>query len=148
VSTLDLLPTVLELAAKPSAPAPTTKLDGVSLAPLLRGKSETLQRDTLVWRLGEHYAVRRGDWKLVQFADHPPMLFDLARDPGERKNLAASEAARVGELERIYRGWAAQTVAPLWTTRQDLWVRLQDILDGKPLRTLDGPGPGVVRLPI
>ena len=48
-----------------------------------------------MWRLGDHYAVRDGDWKLVQFLDVPPMLFDLAADPGERHDLAAEKAKKL-----------------------------------------------------
>ena len=151
VSTLDLLPTALEMSGSTAAPpkgAPPKPLDGESLLPLLRGERESLGRDTLVWRLGDHYAVRHGDWKLVQFLDVPPMLFDLATDPGERHDLAAKNAKKLAELQAIYQRWNAQTVKPLWTTRGDLWVRLQDLLDGKPLKTLEGPGPGIVRFPI
>ena len=156
VSTLDLLPTALEMSGSTAAPpkgappkgAPPKPLDGESLLPLLRGERDSLGRDTLVWRLGDHYAVRHGDWKLVQFLDFPPMLFDLAADPGERRDLAAKNAKKLAELQTIYQSWNAQTVKPLWTTRGDLWVRLQDLLDGKPVKTLEGPGPGIVRLPI
>jgi arylsulfatase A-like enzyme len=151
VSTLDLLPTALEMSRSTAAPpdgAPPKPLDGESLLPLLRGERDSLGRDTLVWRLGDHYAVRHRDWKLVQFLDFPPMLFDLAADPGERHDLVAKNAKELAELQAIYQSWNAQTVKPLWTTRGDLWVRLQDLLDGKPLKTLGGPGPGIVRFPI
>jgi arylsulfatase A-like enzyme len=151
VSTLDLLPTALELAGstvKPPEGAPTKPLDGESLLPLLRGERDALTRDVLVWRLGDHYAVRKGDWKLVQFLDFPPMLFDLRADPGERHDLAKKNAKTVEQLQAVYRDWNAQTVAPLWTTRRDMWVNLQDLLDGKPLTPLEGPGPGRVRFPV
>jgi arylsulfatase A-like enzyme len=148
ISTLDLLPTALEMAdatAKPPKP-----LDGESLLPLLRGERASLSRDALVWRVGDHYAVRRGDWKLLHFLDRPAMLFDLAKDPGERTDLAAKEAKRVAELEAIYQAWNAQTVPPLWTTRQNAWVSLEDLLAGKPLDLKDAgePRPGRIRLPI
>jgi arylsulfatase A-like enzyme len=161
VSTLDLLPTALELAhprvgaggltgstAKPPPGGPPKPLDGESLLPLLRGERDALARDTLIWRLGDHYAVRKGDWKLVQFLDLPPLLFDLRADPGERHDLAPKNAETVEELQALYRDWKGQTVAPLWTTRLDLWVKLQDLLDGKPLKPLEGPGPGRVRFPV
>ena len=98
--------------------------------------------------MGDHYAVRQGDWKLVQLLDHPPMLFDLAADPGERTNRAEREPERVAVLQRIYRAWDSRNVPPRWDTRQNLWVPLQDIPAGKPLRDVEGPGPGVLRLPI
>jgi arylsulfatase A-like enzyme len=146
VSTLDLLPTALELAG--ATAAPPKPLDGESLVPLLRGERDSLARDTLIWRLGDQYAVRSGDWKLLQFADMPPMPFDLARDPGEKANVAEQNAEVVKKLEAVFHKWSAQTVAPLWTSRLELFVPLQDILDGKPLRGEDAPGPGIVRLPV
>jgi arylsulfatase A-like enzyme len=146
VSTLDLLPTALEMSG--STARPPKPLDGESLLPILRGERESTARDTLVWRLGDHYAVRHGDWKLVHFLDHPAMLFDLAKDPGERTDLAAKDPRRVAELEAIYQRWSAQTVAPLWQTRGDMWVPLQDLLDNKPLHWQRTPGPGLIRLPV
>ena len=35
------------------------------------------------------FMVRRGDWKLVHYVDHPPQLFDLSSDPFEERDLAA-----------------------------------------------------------
>ena len=43
-------------------------------------------------------AVVVGSLKLVARRGQPPMLFDLARDPGERRDLAAE---RPGEVERL-----------------------------------------------
>ncbi|HKK18862.1 MAG TPA: hypothetical protein VJ952_09310 [Opitutales bacterium] len=44
-------------------------------------------------------AVRDGDWKLIRhYWLKEPELFNLARDPGERHNLAASEPAKFTEM--------------------------------------------------
>jgi arylsulfatase A-like enzyme len=146
VSTLDLLPTALELSR--STATPPKPIDGASLLPILRGERQSLARDALVWRIGDHYVVHQGDWKLIHFLDHPAMLFDLAKDPGERTDLAAKEAKKVAELEAVYQAWDAQTVPPLWTTRGDAWVPFQDLLDDKPLHWQESPGPGLIRLPV
>jgi arylsulfatase A-like enzyme len=130
------------------AAAPPKPLDGESLLPLLRGERNSLARDTLVWRLGEHYAVRKGDWKLVQFTGRAPMLFDLRADPGERHDVAARNAATVERLQAVYRDWNAQTVAPLWTTWREMWIDIDDLLAGKPLAPLRSPGPGLLRFPV
>ena len=89
----------------------------------------------MVWRLGDHYAVRDGDWKLVQFARHAAdAVRSRQADPGERHNLAAEKPEELAELQATSTSsWNQQTVKPLWTTRGDLWVTLQDLLDGKPL---------------
>ena len=45
-------------------------------------------------------AVRDGDWKLIEwYEDGKVELFNLAKDPSERKDLAAAEAARVKAMK-------------------------------------------------
>ncbi|MBZ3905091.1 sulfatase-like hydrolase/transferase [Streptomyces griseiscabiei] len=124
----DLLPTLADLAG---APAPTD-IDGLSAAPLLRpGGAEAARHDQLYFyrnhsgvtpradrvdggrarRLAE--AVRRGDLKAVRFAPGQDRrvpddrwqveLYDLARDPGERNDLAAARPAQADALVGLMR---------------------------------------------
>lgn len=97
VSLVDVLPTVLDLAGLPIPDG----LGGRSLAPLLRGgdvPDRALFAETTFG--GEtSRAVLRPPWKLVRYgSDGRQALYDTAADPGERIDLAAVEAARVGEL--------------------------------------------------
>jgi arylsulfatase A-like enzyme len=106
-STVDLMPTVSELleAAKPQA-------DGVSIAPALRGKS--LKRDAVYWHY-PHYsnqggvpgsAIRRGDWKLIEFYEDGRLeLFNLRSDPGEKRNLVRREKRISSDLHRRLQQW-------------------------------------------
>jgi arylsulfatase B len=138
ISTLDLVPTALELAG--AAPPADRELDGASLLPLLRGTGPAPRREAFYWQLGRHRAVRLGDWKLVLLHGHPPFLFDLARDPGERHNLAAAHPEKVKALEALHDGWRADHPPALWPTPERIFVPLQDVLDGKPMRpTEEGP---------
>ena len=43
-------------------------------------------------------AIRKGDWKLIKIATLPGKteLFNLAKDPGEKKNVAAKYPDRAG----------------------------------------------------
>jgi choline-sulfatase len=91
VSSMDLLPTLVELADVDDTNV-VGPLDGKSLVPLLAG--EPTDRDTV---LAEYLAegaiapivmIRRGDVKFVHCETDPDQLFDLARDPWERDNLA------------------------------------------------------------
>ena len=142
VSTLDLLPTALDLAG---AGLPTDRpLDGKSLLPLLRGEDEALGHDRLVWRNGKSWALRDGSWKLVRYDGEQPFLFDLATDPTESKNLAPTMGDRAAELERRYQAWESDMVAPSWTTRKSQYTLLQDILERKPMRLLEAPEPGSI----
>lgn len=70
---------------------PERALDGINLLPILQGKQPTQDR-TLCWRIDRpgirQQAIRQGKWKLVvQPGGLPNMLFDLERDPGERRDL-------------------------------------------------------------
>ena len=109
VSTMDLFPTLLELAGV-TAPAS----DAVSLVPLLDGKAPARHPHRAfadarmrVWGWGgRQRAIREGDWKLIAYDwhwwpfDHLG-LFDLRRDPFEHRNIAREEPQRVQALARL-----------------------------------------------
>ena len=61
---LDILPTALTAAGV--AISPDWKLDGVDLAPYLKGEKTDAPHAALFWRFGKQIAVRKGDWKLVK----------------------------------------------------------------------------------
>lgn len=91
VSTVDLLPTLVELAG--GSLERNLPLDGRSLLPHLRGEGG---HDGV---LGEYMAegttsplmmIRRGPYKFIYSEADPCLLFDLANDPQELENLAAS----------------------------------------------------------
>jgi arylsulfatase A-like enzyme len=146
VSLLDLAPTAIELAG--AEPPVDGKLDGVSLGPLLRGDARQLEPRALYWRHGTNWAVRSGDWKLIGFAGRErPLLFDLASEAGESRDLAAAQPKRVAELARLYEDWEATTVAPLWDSGGTIWIAVDDVMAGAPMKPLDGPRPGAVAIP-
>ncbi|HUY31737.1 MAG TPA: sulfatase-like hydrolase/transferase [Pirellulales bacterium] len=121
----DLVPTLLETAGVD--PANTMgPLDGVSLTNVLR--SEPMPARTLYWHFPNYTnqgsrpagAIREGDWKLVEhFEDGGVELYDLARDVGETKDLAASEPARADELLRKLQAWRASVGARMPTPNPD-----------------------------
>jgi arylsulfatase A-like enzyme len=116
--TPDITATILDLTgvgAEPGQP-----LDGMSLAPVLRGGS--LDRDALYWHYPHyhpggatpHSALRAGDWRLVRFyEDGRQELYDLARDPGESDDLAGTEPERLATLAAKLDGWLAAVGAQL-----------------------------------
>jgi len=99
VSLLDVFPTLTELIGVP-APAGA---QGRSLVPLLRGEPGDPERP-LLFEIApprpDKQALRRGRWKLIRSAGAEAgiELYDLARDPGERTDLAAREPELVARL--------------------------------------------------
>jgi arylsulfatase A-like enzyme len=109
----DFLPTAAELAGV-RLPA-DHRTDGRSLVEFLRG-GPAPRREFFYWELHEQrplQAARFGDWKAVRNGhDQPLELYDLARDPGERANLAATRPDLVARAEGILR--SEHTPDPRW----------------------------------
>ncbi len=107
----DFYPTLLEIAGVP--PRPDQHRDGVSLVPLLRGKSLPRPRP-LFWHY-PHYsnqggfpggAVRDGDYKLIErFEDGRVHLYHLNDDQGEQHDLAAAMPDKVNDLRARLHRW-------------------------------------------
>ena len=108
----DLCPTICALA---KVPAPTP-LDFQDLSPLLfdsKPPAEAKPR-VLFWHQ-PHYmnqggkpggVVREGDWKLIeQYEDGSLELYNLAKDPGETTDVAATEPNRVAALRGKLEAW-------------------------------------------
>ena len=114
VSQMDIFPTALA-AAGATIPA-TLTLDGVNLLPLLQNQTTTLPRDALYWRYGPQYAIRQGDYKLVKSErNQPAALYNIAKDPSEKKNLIAADPARAKTLQTLWDAWNATMLPPRWT---------------------------------
>lgn len=114
VSSLDLVPTALAAAGATSV---SEDRDGVNLLPYLTGELQSAPHDTLYWRRGLHWAVRRGDWKLVGLPGQAPQLFELTKDPGEASDRAAERPELVAELVRAHETWSSGLVEPAWRER-------------------------------
>lgn len=94
-SLVDLLPTFVDLGG--GGPEMFgDHVDGRSLVPLMRGDADPMDE-----AIGEYCAemtpapvvmIRRGDLKYIHCDVDPPQLYDLAKDPGERLNVAGDPA--------------------------------------------------------
>jgi choline-sulfatase len=110
VSTMDLLPTLVDLATNDDLAGVVGPLDGRSLLPHLSG---TPDRDDVVAEYLAEGAVapivmiRRGRHKFIHSPADPDQLFDLELDPAERVNLA-SEPAAAGLVAEFRREVAAR----------------------------------------
>jgi arylsulfatase A-like enzyme len=111
---VDLLPTLVGLAGG-TAPA-DRPIDGIDLAPALRGGPMPEREALYFFQYWELNAVRSGRWKLhVDRHGHPnpdsrelPQLFDLIRDPGESYNVANLEPAVLARLTGLAERFAAE----------------------------------------
>jgi len=94
----DILPTIAELAGT-TAPA---DIDGISILPTLTGQGEQRQHDHLYWEINSWRALRKGDWRIVQPKPTQPWeLYDLAKDPSEKNDLATQMPEKLAELVAI-----------------------------------------------
>ncbi|HJN14364.1 MAG TPA: sulfatase-like hydrolase/transferase, partial [Armatimonadota bacterium] len=105
---MDWLPTIAELTG---ATLPARRLDGRSLAPVLKSDDAPAPRDVMHWQQGMQWAARDGDWKLVVNGvgaadDEKEFLSDLSRDATERKNIAREHPEAVARLRGLHEGWA------------------------------------------
>jgi arylsulfatase A len=109
-SGLDLLATAAALAG---ARLPADRvLDSVDLTSALRGTSTVLRNELFYYWDSELRAIRKRNYKLhfvtsgaygdgqARTEHNPPLLFDLAVDPGERFNIAADHPDVVADLIR------------------------------------------------
>jgi arylsulfatase A len=113
----DVLPTLCELAGV----KPPVDIDGLSIVPSLLGRSDQPKHEYLYWEFhgeGGRQAVRFGDWKAVREQvkkdhDSTPELYNLARDPGETKNVAADQP----DLARKAAAMMQSARTPSWEPR-------------------------------
>ncbi|KAA1193236.1 sulfatase [Pseudohalioglobus sediminis] len=128
VAHIDMMPT---LAAAAEAPQPEgVVIDGENLLPLATGDgAEQWDRETLFWQSGHYRVVRHGDWKL-QVAARPDKqwLFNLAEDPTEQNNLAATEPQKLAQLQALLDAHAASARPPLYPAATELSIAIDKTL--------------------
>jgi len=133
VSTLDLLPTFLEMAGKPAPP--DANLDGQSLLGTLMTGKEPREDRALCWlfRLGpdkalHSWGIRQGPWKLWRGPlriQEGKQLFDMANSPKsglynipndihEDRDLSGAEPEKRRELETELGEWMQTLQPPRW----------------------------------
>ncbi len=115
-SVMDVVPTVLELAGVPSAGdtfngRSVQPVRGRSWLPLLRGEAQRIYPPDQP--VGTHIfnsrALRQGDWKIIDdIGDDTWMLFNIAQDPGETRDLSVQEQERRAALLKAYDAYASE----------------------------------------
>lgn len=136
ITSVDFLPTFARLAR---APLPTTQpVDGVDIVPLMLGQpiparaifwhyplylattwggmvtTQLNNGRTYNWRGVPATAMRRADYKLIEFLeDHSVELYNLKDDPSEQNNLAESSPAIARTMRDELEAWQKETHAPI-----------------------------------
>ncbi len=121
VSTLDILPTLVDLAGGRMSEDEGLEIDGHSLFPFLRGEDENSAIDTTYAEYcGEGTVaplmmIKRGSWKYITCPADPDQLFHLTNDPNELVNLADdnafSKAHTQETIDKMLKGFRAEAKA-------------------------------------
>jgi arylsulfatase A-like enzyme len=120
VITMDITATAVALAG-----ADATGLEGVDLVPFVNGTKAGSPHDVLFWRSrtrNNNHGARQGDWKFVYSTEGSEapgpkqtpardMLYHLADDIGEQRDLAATHPEKLAELKKLYEAWSAEVDA-------------------------------------
>jgi arylsulfatase A-like enzyme len=132
VTMLDIYPTLLDISGAGNPEGRFT--DGLTLLPLFTGTG-TIEERPLFWHFPvylEAYpgkedptqdplfrtrpgsAIRKGDWKLIQYFEYNDLeLYNLKEDIDEKNNLARENPARVNELLEMLEKWREEVNAPV-----------------------------------
>ena len=125
VISTDFYPTILEMAGV--ARDRKQIVDGVSLAPLLRGASR-LARNEIYWHYPHYHpggatpygAVRQRDYRLVEFyEDNRVELYNLRNDISEKEDLAAKMPEKAAALRKLLADWRKSVGAQMPTPNPD-----------------------------
>ena len=115
---MDFFPTMLDLAGLPLKP----KLHVYSRSLLSQLKGNDTGNRTLHWHYPHYHgsswkpgaSIRDGDWKLIEFYHYNNFeLYNLAKDPGERTNLAKRNPRKAAELRAKLSAWQKQIKAKM-----------------------------------
>ena len=98
----------------------------------------TIAPRELYWRSGAYLALRSGDWKL-QRTENPARsrLYNLATDPTEQHDLAATEPLRRAGMEAQLQRFNAAQAKPLWPSLLEAPVSIDHPLNRPILPTDD-----------
>ncbi len=99
----DVLPTLCEIADI----KPTTKADGISFLPSLKGsKSKQDSHEYLYWEFNESkgpiQAIRCGKWKALKYYNKPIELYNLKKDKEETNNIAIKYPSKISKFKDLF----------------------------------------------
>ncbi|KLU02023.1 sulfatase [Rhodopirellula islandica] len=106
-STVDFLPTVASIVGDSMATKANRPIDGIDLMPVIRGETKARDRSLFFGYRRLHQgidgqAIISDDWKLLREAkkNGRVRLYDLAKDPFEKKDLSAEQPEQAERLRK------------------------------------------------
>jgi arylsulfatase A-like enzyme len=129
---VDVMPTALALAGAKGSP--DHPFDGKDIWPTLAGNQTSAHDDVLINVEAFRGAIRKGNWKLVKIALLPGRteLFDLAKDPSEKNNVASQFPEVVNDLE-------ARLIEYAKAMKPSQWIKVQPSFLGAQGKTIFDP---------
>jgi len=110
IISLDIFSTAIHYAGAKAK----NELDGVNLIPFLTGKDKANPHDYLYWRKFDSraYAVRNGDFKLVNAKGKSDEIYNLKNDIGETEMLKNDSA--LAQLLKEQKQWDSKMMDPVF----------------------------------
>jgi arylsulfatase A-like enzyme len=104
VSTIDIAPTLIDVLGVQNQA--TQQYEGASLLPIMLGEDKlnrTVFAETEYRYVTNLESVQTGDKKklIKNKLEHSSLLFDVATDPNEAKNLVADQPKLLTDLEKV-----------------------------------------------
>ena len=122
---VDIMPTLLALSG--GAGSADHPFDGKDIWPTWKEGKPSPNEDILINVEAIRGAVRKGNWKLVKWATLPGKteLFDLAKDPSEKTNVADQHPDIAKDLEARLLAYAKEQKPSEWIKAQPAFVGAQ-----------------------
>ncbi len=112
VISLDILPTICGALG---IELPTDRIyDGRNILPVLQKKQKSPLHESLFWDGNDGiWAVRQGDWKLIQNREKELELYNLKNDLSEKTDLSSQNQPMVEKLKNEFIKWRSQMATPM-----------------------------------
>lgn len=103
ITAMDWMPTILDLC---QVPLPDVKLDGKSILPLIKSESAKSHYQVMHWQWGNRWAVREGDWKLIDNDKEGGQSLGNLSDPQpEKENYIKEKPDIAKRLQALHNQW-------------------------------------------